>query len=74
MSLWQSMKYDPEQERWCVESSNGDYGLNCGTHLRMKIDGVAVHCRLELARGRWYVIMEGARFDLRDSDEYLVRL
>jgi len=73
MQVWQAMKYDAEQDRWYVESPNGGYGLNCGAHLDIRINGASIPCRLELAK-HWYVIMDGARFDLRESDQYSVRV
>ena len=69
----QQMEYDRELQRWRVTQSGNDYGLHCGEHFSIVINGKPVPCRIELDRS-WYVIMNGAKFNLRETDHYSVIL
>ena len=50
-----------------------DYGLHCGEHMELYVGGNPLPCRLELDR-YWYVCMKDVRFNLRETDKYLVTL
>lgn len=67
------MAYDEMFDRWVVKMSEKEISMSCGEHLKVIIAGHTIPCRLELARD-WYVIMDGARFDLRKTDKYIVQL
>lgn len=67
------MHYDKEQQQWLVPLNDRYYGLHCGEHLEIFIGKAAVPCRLELDLS-WYVIMDNARFYLRENDTYLVNV
>lgn len=67
------MCYDFTQERWGVDLRGEKYecDLHCGECFELYIGNKAIPCRLELS-SKWYVIMEHARFDLREGDQYTV--
>ncbi|TFJ92652.1 DUF5348 domain-containing protein [Lentibacillus salicampi] len=68
-----SMHYDQNQEQWFVERQERDYALHCGETFALYIGRRSIPCRLELA-DKWYVVMEDARFDLRENDQYTIYL
>lgn len=67
------MRYDYIQERWVIDlkGEEYEYDLHCGECFELYIGDKAIPCRLELSR-KWYVVMENARFDLREDDQYTV--
>lgn len=65
------MTYDYSQDRWTVDLGARRYGLHCGECFSVLLGDTGIPCRLEYA-DRWYVIMPGARFDLRIHDSYKV--
>ncbi|WP_203557049.1 DUF5348 domain-containing protein [Bacillus sp. B15-48] len=67
------MRYDQNQDQWYVALSGGEYGLHCGECFELYIGRTAIPCRLELAN-RWYIIMENTRLDLREDDQYMVKI
>ncbi|WP_235241976.1 DUF5348 domain-containing protein [Paenibacillus alkaliterrae] len=67
------MRFDKAQQRWIVALGGRDYGLHCGEILELYVDGEPIPCRLELDQ-HWYVCMPEVRFNLRESDKYLINL
>lgn len=67
------MRYDQNQDQWYVNLSGKEYGLHCGESFELYIGRKAIPCQLELAK-KWYIIIENIRLDLREDDEYLVRV
>lgn len=67
------MNYDLDQEQWFVELQERDYALHCGESFQLFIGSKPIPCRLELAK-KWYVVMDNANFDLRENEQYMIRL
>lgn len=67
------MIYDKLFERWIVRMAENEVPMNCGEHLKVINTGHTIPCRLEFAK-EWYVIMDGAKFDLRKSDKYIIQV
>jgi|HigsolmetaAR206D_1030411.scaffolds.fasta_scaffold14703_2 hypothetical protein len=67
------MRYDHEQEQWYVDIRGMKYALHCGESFELYIGRKSFPCRLELAKN-WYVIMDDVRFDLREGDQYTVKI
>lgn len=69
----QVMRYNSELQRWCVTLSDREYGLHCGEIFSILIGGESIVCRLELG-SQWYIEIENVRFNLRETDKYLITL
>ena len=67
------MRYDYIQDQWCVDLNGREYGLHCGEKLELYVGRRTIPCRLELAN-KWYVIAENTRLDLRESDQYIIKI
>lgn len=70
---WLDMKYDQESERWIVVLRGREHGLHCGESFGLSLDEISIPCRLELDQ-QWYVVMPGARFNLRARDTYKIEI
>ncbi|MFM9279468.1 DUF5348 domain-containing protein [Paenibacillus jiagnxiensis] len=70
---WFQMSFDEVGDRWIVEAENEVLALHCGNFLEIRIGDQGIPCRIELDLD-WYVIMQGARFDLRKKDTYQVEV
>ncbi|QQK74890.1 DUF5348 domain-containing protein [Salicibibacter cibarius] len=68
-----SMHYDQHQDQWSVELQGRKYSLHCGESFELYIGRKSIPCRLELAN-KWYVIMGDVNLDLRESDQYMIKL
>lgn len=69
----QEMMYDEVFDRWISRMAGEEKALHCGENLKIYAGGYLIPCRLEMARD-WYVIMDGARFDLRKTDKYIIQI
>lgn len=67
------MSYDKNKDQWYVVLSGKEYGLHCGESFELYIGRKAIYCQLELANN-WYIIMENTRLDLREDDQYMVKI
>lgn len=68
-----SMRYNPIQDQWYVDIHGREYNLHCGESFEIYIGCNTIPCRLELAN-KWYVILGNTRFDLRQDDQYTIKL
>lgn len=66
---WSEMKYDFEQDRWTINLRGRWYGLHCGEGFELVLGERTIPCRLELDL-QWYIVMPGARLNLRTRDTY----
>ncbi|XJZ27067.1 DUF5348 domain-containing protein [Bacillota bacterium Lsc_1132] len=67
------MRYDNEQEQWYVDIMGRKHAIHCRESFELYIGKKPIPCRLELAKN-WFVIMDDVRFDLREGDQYTVRI
>ena len=70
---WSNMTYDSDQNRWTVDAGGMRYGLHCGECFDLSIASLRIPSRIEYDR-QWYLIMPGARFNLRIRDSYKVEI
>ncbi|QNB44885.1 hypothetical protein BR63_00190 [Thermanaerosceptrum fracticalcis] len=70
---WCKMTYNYEQDRWIVDTGDYSYGLRCGEVFDLLIGSTSIPCRIEYDH-QWYVIMPGARFNLRIRNSYKVEI
>jgi len=68
-----TMHYNQIQDQWYVDIHGREYSLHCGEGFEIYIGRKAIPCRLELA-DKWYIVVGNTRFDLREEDQYLVKL
>lgn len=67
------MNYDQDRDQWFIELKEIEYALHCGESFQLFIGQKPTPCRLELAE-RWYVVIDTTRFDLRESEQYMIQL
>jgi len=67
------MNYDQNQDQWFVELQEREYALHCGESFQLFMARKPMPCRLELAE-KWYVVIGGASFDLRENEQYMIQL
>jgi hypothetical protein len=70
---WCKMTYDHEQDRWMVDTGDYCYELHCGEVFDLLIGSTGIPCRIKYDHQR-YVIMPGARFNLRKGNSYKVAI
>lgn len=72
ISRWSTLVYDRDGACWMVHLSGRLHVMHCGECFELRVGDRGIPCRLELDR-QWFVIMRNARFNLRESDKYLIR-
>lgn len=67
------MHYNQIRDQWYVDIHGREYGHHCGESFELYIGPKTIPCQLELAN-KWYVIVRNTRLDLREDDQYTVKL
>jgi hypothetical protein len=67
------MIYDLIQERWVVELNGRHCGLHCGEVFELNLQRQTMPCRLEMD-DEWYIILKGARMNLRTHETYKINI
>lgn len=67
------MTYSHEQDRWVVDVKNHSHELHCGEGFELLLNSISIPCRIEYDH-QWYVIMPGARFNLKIGTSYKVTI
>ncbi|MCR4443512.1 MAG: DUF5348 domain-containing protein [Peptococcaceae bacterium] len=70
---WCKMTYNHVQDRWMVDVGGRSYELHCGEGFNLLLGSMSIPCRIEYDQ-QWYVIMPGARFNLRKGNWYKVNI
>lgn len=73
MSSVREMRFNEQYDCWVVEWNDHRYLLHCGEYFELVLGVIKIPCRLELGQ-EWYLIMEGARLNLREQDTYKIRI
>lgn len=68
-----NITYDVGEDRWMVKLDGRKYGLHCGEVFSISIGQHYIPCRLEMDDD-WYILLPGARFDLRHKETYKVEI